>query len=172
MSARRMIVMVLCAYATLIVTASVQTILPWPVPTPELMLLFVLYLGLDRRGATPSYLAMALVLGYLADLFSGAPRGLHALTLAIAMLLARAASSRILVTAAWHTVAIAFGATVAHSLVLLAISAELFGDTPLVALRVVPMTALTTAILAPFAFALLRRVDRRLQPDPRALRMA
>lgn len=172
MSARRVIVIVLAAYASLIVIASVQALLPWPIPTPEVMLLFVLYLGLGGRGSASSTVAVALLLGYLADLFSGAPKGLHALTLAVAMLLARGASSRILITAVWHTLAIAFGATVAHSIVLIALSAQLYGDEPLAALRVIPTTALTTALIAPFVFVLLKKLDRRLQPDPRALRMA
>ena len=172
MAARRVIVVLLAAWAALIVTASLQALLPWPIPTPEVMLLFVLYLGLGGRGVASSHVAVALVIGYLADLFSGAPKGLHALTLSIAMLLARGASSRILITATWHTVALAFGATVVHSLVLIALTAELYGDSPLYALRVVPLTSLTTALLAPVVFSFLRGLDRRLQPDPRALRMA
>jgi rod shape-determining protein MreD len=171
-SARRAIVMVLAAWLALIVTASLQALVPWHLPTPEVMLLFVLYLGLGARGSASSHLAMALVLGYLADLFSGAPKGLHALTLAIAMLLARGASSRILITATWHTLAIAFGAGLAHSLVLLALSTQLWNEGALSAMRLVPTTAVATALLAPLVFEGLKWLDRRLQPDPRALRMA
>jgi rod shape-determining protein MreD len=171
MSARRVIVMLLAAWASLIVTASLQALLPWHLPTPDVLLLFVLYLGLGARGPAPSHMAVALVLGYLADLFSGAPKGLHALTLTVAMLLARAASWRILITAAWHTVAIAFGASLAHSFLLLALSAQLWNEGALSAMRIAPATALATALLAPFVFEGLRRLDRRLQPDPRALRM-
>jgi rod shape-determining protein MreD len=177
MSARRVIVMLLAAWAALIVTSSLQALSPWPIPTPEVMLLIVLYLGLGGRGSTSSHMALALVLGYLADLFAGSPKGVHALTLAIAMLLARAASSRILITATWHTVAIAFGAALAHSVVLLALTAPLYqvagawGEGALPLTRLVPMTALTTALVAPFVFAFLRGLDRRLQPDPRALRI-
>jgi rod shape-determining protein MreD len=173
MNARRVIVMLLAAWMALIVTASVQALVPWHLPTPEVMLLFVLYLGLGARGGSASsQIAIALVLGYLADLFAGAPKGLHALTLAIAMLLARGASSRILITATWHTVAIAFGAGLAHSVLLLALSTQLWNEGALSAMRIVPVTALATAVLAPFVFSFLRRLDQRLQPDPRALRMA
>lgn len=164
--------MLLAAWMALIVLASLQALVPWHLPTPEVMLLFVLYLGLGARGSASSQLAMALVLGYLADLFSGAPKGLHALTLAVAMLLARGASSRILITATWHTVAIAFGAGLAHSLLLLALAAQLWNEGAMSALRIVPATALATAVLAPFVFEGLKRLDRRLQPDPRALRMS
>jgi rod shape-determining protein MreD len=170
-TARRAIVMVLLAWLALIVTASLQALSPWHLPTPEMMLLFVLYLGLGARGSASSHLLVALALGYLADLFSGAPKGLHALTLAIAMLLARAASWRILVTATWHTVAISFGAAVAHSVLLLALSTQLWNEGAMSEMRVVPTTALATAIVAPLVFSLLRRLDQRLQPDPRALRM-
>jgi hypothetical protein len=85
---------------------------------------------------------------------------------------ARAASSRLDVASPWHTLLIAGAATLLHGLCLLALSSTLYGDEPLVALRLVPLTALVTALAAPPAFALLGRLDRRLQPDPRALRMA
>jgi len=42
----------------------------------------------------------------------------------------------------------------------------------LAALRMVPATALATAVVAPFAFSWLKRLDRRLAPDPARLRMA
>jgi rod shape-determining protein MreD len=171
-SFKRAIAMIATAYATLILTASLQALIPWHLPTPELMLLIVLYLGLGGRGTAPAHVGVALVIGYLADLFGGAPKGLHALTLAVAMVLGRAASSRLMVSAPWHVFAIALGATVGHSLLLIALSTQLWGDEPLAALRLVPSTAITTAIAAPLAFALLRRLDRRLVPDPRALRMA
>ena len=37
----------------------------------------------------------------------------------------------------------------------------------MLALRLVPATAVTTALLAPLAFRWLARIDRRLAPDPR-----
>jgi cell shape-determining protein MreD len=183
----RAVVMVLAAYLGLIVTSSVQALLPWRVPTPELALLVVLYLGLGIRpavagggvgrtgalsGTAPAHVGVALFLGYLADLFAGAPKGLDALALGITMVAARAASSRLDVATPWHTLVIAAAAALAHGLLLLALSSTLYGGEALVALPLVLTTSLTTAVVAPFAFALLARLDRRLQPDPRALRMA
>ncbi|MGZ3429628.1 MAG: hypothetical protein ACXVCV_23415, partial [Polyangia bacterium] len=98
MTAQRAIVMILAVYVGLIVTSSLQVLSPWPpsdVPTPEVALLVVLYLGLGGRGTAPAHVAVALVIGYLADLFAGSPKGLESLTLGVAMVLARAASSRL-----------------------------------------------------------------------------
>lgn len=172
MSGRRAVVFTLVAWLGLVVTASLQALSPWHLPTPEVALLVVLYLGLGGRGTTPSHVGVALVIGYLADLFAGAPKGLESLTLAVAMVLARAASSRLDVTTPWHTLVIAAVAGAGHALVLLALSSTLYGGDALSALPLVPLTAVATALVAPFAFSLLHRVDRRLQPDPRVLRMA
>jgi rod shape-determining protein MreD len=171
-SAQRAIVMILTAWVGLIVTSSLQALSPWRIPTPEVALLVVLYLGLGGRGTAPAHVAVALILGYLADLFAGSPKGLSSLTLGVAMVLARAASSRLDVATAWHTILIALGATVAHGLLLLAISSSLYGGEATAALRLVPTTAITTALLAPLAFAWLHRIDRRLAPDPARLRMS
>ncbi|MDB4970587.1 MAG: hypothetical protein JWN44_6276 [Myxococcales bacterium] len=172
MSAQRATVMILAVYVGLIVTSSLQALLPWRMSTPEVALLVVLYLGLGGRGTAPTHIAVALVLGYLADLFAGSPKGLQALTLGVGMVLARAASSRLDVATPWHTMVIALVATAAHGLLLVAISSSLYQGDATSALGLVPTTAVATALVAPFAFALLRRLDRRLQPDPRALRMS
>ena len=173
MSAQRAIVMILAVYVGLIVTSSLQALSPWrDVPTPEVALLVVLYLGLGGRGTAPGHLAVALAIGYLADLFAGSPKGLESLTLGVAMLLARAASSRLDVATPWHTMVIALVAALAHGLVLLAISSSLYAGHAAAALRLVPATAVTTALVAPLAFRWLRRLDRRLAPDPARLRMS
>jgi len=113
-SAQRAIVMILAVYVALVVTSSLQALSPWRIPTPEVALLVVLYLGLGGRGTAPGHLFVALVIGYLADLFAGSPKGLESLTLAVAMLLARAASSRLDVATPWHTMVIALHGTAAR----------------------------------------------------------
>jgi rod shape-determining protein MreD len=125
-NAQRAVVMILAVYVGLIVTSSLQALSPWRVPTPEVALLVVLYLGLGGRGTAPASVAVALVIGYLADLFAGSPKGLESLTLAVAMMLARAASSRLDVATPWHTMVIALVAAVAHGLLQLAISSSLY----------------------------------------------
>jgi rod shape-determining protein MreD len=172
MSAQRAIVMILAVYVGLIVTSSLQALSPWRVPTPEVALLVVLYLGLGGRGTAPMHVAVALVIGYLADLFAGSPKGLESLTLGVAMILARAASSRLDVATPWHTMVIALAAALAHGALQLAISSSLYAGDATAALRLVPTTALTTALVAPLCFRWLHRIDRRLAPDPARLRMS
>ena len=172
MSAQRAIVMILAVYVGLIVTSSLQALSPWRVPTPEVALLVVLYLGLGGRGTAPGSVAVALIIGYLADLFAGSPKGLESLTLAVAMMLARAASSRLDVATPWHTMVIALVAALAHGVLQLAISSSLYAGDATAALRLVPMTAVTTALVAPVCFRWLSRLDRRLAPDPARLRMS
>jgi rod shape-determining protein MreD len=174
-SAQRAILMILVTYVGLIITSALQALLPWPwgsVPTPEIALLVVVYLGLGGRGTAPAHVGVALAIGYLADLFAGSPKGLESLTLGIAMVLSRAASSRLDVATPWHTMLIALGATLAHGVLLVAISSSLYAGDATAALRLVPTTAIATALVAPFCFALLARLDRRLAPDPARLRMS
>ncbi len=63
-------------------------------------------------------------------------------------------------------------AALAHGLFALAISSSLYGGDAATALRLVPTTAVTTALVAPLAFHWLGRLDRRLAPDPARLRMS
>jgi rod shape-determining protein MreD len=172
MSGKRAVTFIAVGYVALILTASVQTLSPWHCPTPEVMLLIVLYLGLSGRGSVVAHVGLALVLGYLTDLFAASPSGLHSLSLAICMLLARAASARLLVIASWQTIGVAALGALVHSLLLLLFSSTMYGDRALSALGIVPMTVVATAFVAPFAFAVLRKVDRRLAPLSRALRLA
>ena len=88
------------------------------------------------------------------------------------MILARAASSRLDVATPWHTMVIALVAALAHGLLQLAISSSIYAGDATAALRLVPTTAVTTALVAPLAFRWLARLDRRLAPDPARLRMS
>ena len=161
----------LLSYLALVAIATLATLLPLHSWVPEVTLLFLLHLGLQSRGTAPGNVGLALVIGYLVDLFSGAPRGLHALTYAVVMVIALGASQRLLVASKWQQVVIAFLTSLGHGALLVALSAPMYDGEALPALALLPATAFSTAIVAPFVFALCRRVDKRLQPDPRALRL-
>jgi rod shape-determining protein MreD len=171
-TAQRAIIMVLAVYVGLVVISSLQALSPWRVPTPEVALLVVLYLGLGGRGSAPGHVAVALVIGYLADLFAGSPKGLEALALGVAMVLARAGSSRLDVATPWHTMVIALVAALAYGAFELLISSSLYAGDAAAALRLVPTTAMATALVAPLVFHWLSRLDRRLVPDPARLRFS
>jgi rod shape-determining protein MreD len=172
MNGVRGLVYLLLAWVSLTAIAAVDTVLPLHAWVPEIALLFVLHLGLQARGTAPANVGVALAMGYLLDLFSGSPRGLHALTLALVMVFALGASSRLMVASLWQQVVVAALTSLGHGALLVALSAPMYEGEALQALKVLPSTALATALAAPLVFALCRRVDRRLAPDPRTLRLA
>ena len=166
-----------------VLIASVQTLLPAVLPTPEVALVFVLYLSLTPRGAlTPRvgdglslsssegegpafqprgrlvlHVATALFIGYLADLQAGAPVGLHAFSFAVLSMVARAATRRLLVVSAGQIALVAFFGALGHELFLHAAQVH----PPISQLF---FTAVSTAVFAPLIFAVGRRIDERLDP--------
>lgn len=171
MSFTRAVVFVGLAWAAGVVTSALVALSPWRLPVPEVALLLVLHLGIRSRGPLPSHVGVALVIGWLADLFSGAPTGLHALSLAVMMTLARGASSRLLVSSLWQEVLVALLAALGHGGLVLAASAPMYEGEAFAALRLVPGAALATALASPLVFAVLRRIDRRLLQPSTALRL-
>jgi rod shape-determining protein MreD len=160
------------AWGALTFAASVAAIAPWHLVQPELALLLVVYLGLIGRGGAVEQVTAALCIGYLADLFAGSPRGLHALTLGVVLVAARAARSRLMVHSAWQQLVVTCLAAIAHGALIVGLTSSMYGDEAAGALGLVPRTAVATALVAPLVFWLLRRVEARLQRDPRALRAA
>ena len=129
-----------------------------------------MHIGLGGKGSAPAEVAVAMIIGYLVDLSSGSPRGLHALSLGLAMIGARAAASRLMVNNLWQQVVVMLLASFAHGALVVALSSPMYDGEALQALRLLPATALATALLAPFVFVFLRRIDRKLIRDPHALR--
>ncbi len=173
MSLGRATAFVLAAWAGLILVSSGQAVLPvtWPLrlPGPDVVLLVVLFVGLSARGNLAGVCALALILGWFADLFAGAPKGLHMATYALAALAARGASSRILVRGHLVTALVAGVFAVASGLVLVLLRVSLAPSLGWSALAGVPGQAAMTLLFAPLVFALLRRIDRRFTRDPRIL---
>jgi rod shape-determining protein MreD len=173
MSLQRGLAYVALAYVALIVVSSLEALIPF-IPggaVPEVSLLLVIHLGLGGRGSAPGTVGVAMIIGYLVDLFSGSPRGLHALSLGLVMVAARGASSRLMVSNLWQQVVVTLLASLGHGALLTALSSPMYDGDALQALRLLPATALSTAAIAPFVFAILRRADRRLIRDPHALRI-
>ncbi|HEY7954990.1 MAG: hypothetical protein ACHQ17_11315 [Polyangia bacterium] len=174
MTILRAMVFIGLAWASFVLLASFEALIPGlsPLPVPAFGLLIVLYLGLAGRATMAPLVAVALAIGYLIDLLSGSPRWLHALTLAIVMVIARGASNRLLVASRWQKALVALVAALGNGalLVVLAAPPEWPTSEVLGLLRVIPSTALVTALLAPFVFALLGRLDRKLAPPPSAFR--
>jgi len=67
------------AYLLLILQSTVLELAPVRMAAPSLGLLVVLYVGVSGKWALSSASIVALCTGYLLDLVSGAPQGVHAL---------------------------------------------------------------------------------------------
>jgi rod shape-determining protein MreD len=160
----RAILFLLLLWLALVVTAALRALVPVGGVVPEVGLLFVLYLGLRGRGGLAGAVGWALAAGYLVDLFAVAPRGLNALAYGIVMLLARGASDRLLVGRVWQRAVVAFVVALLHGLLLVGLATPPGGET-LGRLRIVPWSALGTALLSPLVFSLLGALDRRLWPE-------
>jgi len=128
---------------------------------PDVVALVAVYLGLTARGQVAPAVVGAVVLGYLADLLLGAPRGLLSLDAGALCLFAHVVHRRLLVRGWLFTTAFcAFIAALSGAIVLML--REYAGVGPSSAgdeLAAVGATMLVTALLGPVVFRLCRRVD-------------
>jgi rod shape-determining protein MreD len=173
-TAARALAFVGLSWLLLILQASVASLLPWHSVAPEIALLVILYVGFYGRGSATANAGLALTIGYLTDLFSGAPRGLHALSFSLVVLAARGASHRLTVASTWQVLVVTLATALGHGALIVALTSSLYsdpGDGAAGELWLVPLTAAVTCLFAPPVFLLFRRVDRRLAPDTR-MRMA
>jgi len=127
--------------------------------TPSLLLPLVVFMGVHEysmaRGA-----ALSFTLGYLLDVFAGAPVGLFTFITVATFVVARAAGVRL----AAQTLITKFGLAFVFALVqgiLIIVLTAIFGIDPArplsLAVLVAPR-AVATAVCAPFVFALAERV--------------
>src|SRR3954451_2834264 len=106
MTAARAAAFLAATWLLLVFQASLASLLPWHAVAPEVALLVILYIGFYGRGSALANAGLALGIGYLTDLFAGAPRGLHALTFGLVILAARGASNRLMVASTWQVLVV------------------------------------------------------------------
>ena len=190
MSLSRALGLLVAAYLGLIVATALSA-LSWR-PLPDVPFLVALYAGLhcrpfasvgegssallSLRNARPESMAgFGAVLGYVADTVEGAPIGLHALGLAVYVLLLRAVSIRLLVRGVASVMLVALLSLIVYRLLLsllYLLFAALFAApgsvlAPLPELSSLLGEAVVTAVAAPVVFAVLSRLDRLVWNDPR-----
>lgn len=127
--------------------------------TPSLLLPLVVFMGVHEysmaRGA-----ALAFTLGYLLDVFAGAPVGLFTFITVATFVVARAAGVRL----AAQTLITKIGLALVFALVqriLIIVLTAIFGNDParpLALAKLIAPHAVATAVCAPFVFALAERV--------------
>ena len=85
------------AYLLLILQSTVLELAPVHMAVPSFGLLVVLHVGLSPKWTISSSAVVAFVTGYLFDLVSGAPQGVHAFVFTLMTLFARALTTRVAV---------------------------------------------------------------------------
>jgi rod shape-determining protein MreD len=163
----RSLVTLVVAYLLLILQSTVQELAPVRMPAPSLGLLVVLYVGLSPKWAISSASVVALCTGYLLDLVSGAPQGVHALVFVLMVVMARGLSTRVAVQGVLLSAATAFVASLVAAFLVVLVRAQVSPEGGYGGLRQAPVEALLTGVCGPVVLGLLRRIDGKLE-DTRA----
>jgi rod shape-determining protein MreD len=153
---------ILGALVFLAITGAVWRATPFEIVFPDVGLVFALYFGVTARGKAVEAVAGAMVIGYLADVLAGAPRGLHALIFGAVALLARLASTRLLLRGSLVIATFTFFWAVAAGLAVVTLR-NAYGQAGPWEREVLAAvgSAVCTAILAPLVFRFCRRLDGR-----------
>ena len=171
--AGRALAYLVAGWLGLLCVASISSMMPaprlwFPFLAPNLALLVVLFVGLSGRATFAGVVVIACALGYLGDLVSGAPKGVHMSAFALVAMAVRA-SQRVLVRGALATAIVAGTFTGLCGLLVIGLRAAVGLGVGFGLLRRVPYEALSTALVAPLAFRGLGRLERLLSREVRAL---
>jgi len=151
------------AYLLLILQSTVLELAPVHMAVPSFGLLVVLHVGLSPSKWTVSSAAVvAFLTGYLFDLVSGAPQGVHAFVFTLMTLFARVLTTRVAVNGIVLGAATSFVASLLSSLLIVMVRAQVAPEGGYGGLRQAPLEAVLTAIFGPFVLSLFRRLDGRV----------
>ncbi len=160
----RIALVLLVAVALAILESVIPHLLHLRAARPDLLLVVVLYLALHDdvvQGA-----ALSAATGYLADLTSATPAFLYTFLAVLTFVVVRTAAAAVRTEGGIQSAAIAFAASLGHSL----LATLVFGAFTGAGFHFEPgpmfWSAFGTALAAPFVFKALRRVDAALtHPD-------
>ena len=150
------------AYLLLILQSTVLELAPVRMAAPSLGLLVVMHVGLSSKWSISSAAIVAFATGYLLDLVSGAPQGVHALVFVLMAIFARALATRVAVTGIVMAAASSFVASLLAALLIVIVRAQVAPEGGYAGLRQAPVEALLTAFFGPFVLGLLRRIDGKI----------
>jgi rod shape-determining protein MreD len=152
------------AYLLFILQSTVLELAPVRMAAPSLGLLVVLYVGLSGgKWSLSSAAIVAFITGYLFDLVSGAPQGVHAFVFVLMALCARILSVRVAVTGVVLSAATSFVASLLAALLVVIVRAQVAPEGGYGGLRQAPLEALLTGFAGPFVLGLLRRIDGKVE---------
>jgi len=160
-------------WVCLLIVAAFQGAVPlgWGayLAAPDVLLVVTLFFGLQARDEMGTTCALGAAMGYLGDLFHGSPKGLHMLAYALAALVSRLAASRLLVRGWPATMLVTLMAALSFGAFVTLLRASFEPSVGWEPVRMVPMAAFATALLAPWMFRVLERIERRFVRDARAI---
>ena len=151
------------AYLLLILQSTVLELAPVHMAVPSFALLVVLHVGLSTsKWSISSAAVVAFITGYLFDLVSGAPQGVHAFVFVLMALFARALTTRVAVNGIVLGAATSFVASLLASFLIVVVRAQVAPEGGYGGLRQAPLEAVLTAIVGPLVLSLFRRLDGRV----------
>jgi rod shape-determining protein MreD len=155
------LVVLLCA-ALAVVESVVPFLLHLRSSRPDLLLVVVLYLALHddvMQGA-----GLSAVAGYFSDLTSATPPFLYTFLAVLTFVVLRVAGSALKTEGGPQSAAVAFGASLVHTLIGSAVFGFFTGAGFHLELSLSLWSAFGTALAAPLVFFLLRRLDSNFLP--------
>ena len=158
----RSLVTIVVAYLLLILQSTVLELAPVRMAAPSLGLLVVLHVGLSAKWSVSSAAVVSFITGYLLDLVSGAPQGVHSLVFVLMVLFARALSTRVTVAGLVLPAATAFVASLLSAVMIVVVRAQVSPEGGYGGLRQAPLEALLSGFCGPIVLGLLRRIDGRI----------
>lgn len=129
--------------------------------TPSLLLPLIIFMGVHEysiaRGA-----ALAFLLGYLLDIFAAAPVGLFTFISVATFVSARAAGVRLAAQTLLTKIALALAFGLLEGMLIVVLTAIFGTDTarPRALAVLVPIHAVSTAVVAPFVFRIAERIHQ------------
>ena len=150
------------AYLLLILQSTVLELAPVHMAAPSLGLLVVLHVGLSPKWTVSSAAVVSFVTGYLFDLVSGAPQGVHAFVFVLMSLFANALSTRVAVQGIVLSAATSFVASLLAAALIVIVRAQVAPEGGYGGLRQAPVEALLTGIAGPMVLGLFRRIDGKV----------
>ncbi|MCD6498151.1 MAG: rod shape-determining protein MreD [Deltaproteobacteria bacterium] len=162
---RRHVALFLAGYVSLLILTPIRQLISYPIPFPDVVLLVVIYLALAVKGSPSAGVAVAVALGYMADLFSGAPKGVYSLSLGVCYFAVRGLSARLYFRGKLSQAIVALLVSVVTALMQIGLVALLGPYSFWTLLTAALATAVATAIVAPPVFWILIRLDRRVAPE-------
>jgi rod shape-determining protein MreD len=158
----RSTVTIVVAYLLLILQSTVLEMAPVHMVAPSFGLLVVLHVGFSPKWTLSSGAVLAFITGYLFDLVSGAPQGVHAFVFVLMSLFARALTTRLAVQGVVLSAATSFVASLLASALVVIVRAQVDPEGGYGGLRQAPFEALLTGFAGPIVLGLFRRIDGKV----------